>query len=112
MVGEVTGAAASMAVRAIHWPSARRHYSASVQQLASRGGTTPHVAPLRTQGEPDGHHAEPPRYRRPKRHFSPLHRAGPHKALKLANRGVLLGLLITSSIPARCFWPKTEDARW
>ena len=36
----------------------------------------------------------------------PIVRADPHQALlTLANRGVLLGLLITSSIPARCFWP-------
>lgn len=30
--------------------------------------------------------------------------------LTLASRGVRLGLLITSSIPARCFWPKNQRA--
>jgi hypothetical protein len=29
--------------------------------------------------------------------------------LTLANRGVLLGLLITSSMPACCFCPNTEE---
>src|ERR1017187_3168431 len=30
--------------------------------------------------------------------------------LTLASRGVRLGLLIISSMPARCFWPKTEES--
>ena len=32
--------------------------------------------------------------------------------LVLASRGVRLGLLITSSMPKPCFWPKTEEHKW
>ena len=38
-------------------------------------------------------------------------RQAPPSLLTLASRGVRLGLLITSSKPARCFWPKTGEVR-
>jgi len=67
--------------------------------LASRGDTTPHVAPSRTQASQKATLPNRRAYTRPKRHVSPNTSRWSHQVLPvLANRIVLLGLL-TAMIP-------------